>query len=71
MSSAPAKRTPAETVQDFIRTYNEHDMAANHALIDPAFVRYGQTTGWQPWGTTITAASSRPSSPHLPTSTGN
>jgi ketosteroid isomerase-like protein len=25
-------------------------MAANHALIDPAFVRYGQTTGWRPMG---------------------
>jgi aromatic ring hydroxylase len=39
---------PAQTVEEFVRTYNEHDMVANHALIDPAFVRYGRTTGWQP-----------------------
>lgn len=50
MSTIPTPRTPAQTVEEFVRTYNEHDMTANHALIDPAFVRYGQTTGWQPMG---------------------
>jgi hypothetical protein len=50
MSTTEKPRTPARTVEEFVRTYNEHDMAANHALIDPAFVRYGQTTGWHPVG---------------------
>jgi ketosteroid isomerase-like protein len=50
VSSTSTNRTPTQTVEEFIRTYNEHDMVANHALIDPAFVRYGQTTGWQPMG---------------------
>jgi ketosteroid isomerase-like protein len=50
VTTAATPRTPAQTVEEFVRTYNEHDMVANHALIDPAFIRYGQTTGWQPMG---------------------
>jgi ketosteroid isomerase-like protein len=50
MTPASTTRTRAETVEEFVRTYNEHDMTANHGLLDPNFVRYGQTTGWQPMG---------------------
>ena len=50
MSSSTTHRTPLETFEEFVRTYNTHDMEANHALISPSFVRYGLTTGWQPMG---------------------
>ena len=50
MSPTEKPRTPTQTVEEFIRSYNAHDVPANHALIDPTFVRYGQTTGWQPMG---------------------
>ena len=43
-------RTPQETVEEFIRAYNAHDVAANHATIAPSFVRYGFTTNWEPMG---------------------
>ena len=39
VSTTEKPRPPAQTVEEFVRTYNEHDMVANHALIDPAFVR--------------------------------
>jgi len=48
VSTTEKPRPPAQTVEEFVGTYNEHDMVANHALIDPAFVRYGRITGWQP-----------------------
>jgi ketosteroid isomerase-like protein len=50
VTTVATPRTPAQTVEEFVRTYKKHDMVANHALIDPAFIRYGQTTGWQPMG---------------------
>jgi len=71
VTAAATPRTPAQTVGEFVRTYNEHDMVANHALIDPAFIRYGQTTGWQPWDMSPTAASFSHSLLPFPTSTGN
>jgi hypothetical protein len=34
VSRTEAPRTPEQTVEAFVRTYNEPDMAANHAPID-------------------------------------
>jgi hypothetical protein len=36
VSTTQKPRTPAQTVEELVRTNNEYDMAANHALIDPA-----------------------------------
>jgi acetyl esterase len=46
--SSHHNRSPLATYEEWVRSYNAHDKAANHAVLDPGFKRYARSTDWEP-----------------------